>query len=526
MQIPIAQVLELATGAAGFLQKVFAKGSSGENFESLLKTALDGSGESGKSFLEGLFAKLNLDEDSLEGLFGSGSGIFLFQFMAELKEMGLSVKDLKALLAGDLKAVSNDGLKQLFAALGFDETAIAKIMESDAACQDVLASLSEKLKGFLEVHAEETGQSADDIITKIFSDDGSVEEILAEYNSARLATPAAADKAGKVTVQAAVQSNSTTSAVHQQLQQLVDNVLKQADLPVAVQSAVLKNRVQPEGVHRAAIKVENIAAVLEESLGIDKDSLKELLFSTDKLSREQQVDNISRKISAFLNKNEGKPLSSDIKEALAFLKSVLTDSEFAGIENTLKLFQGTSLPQEKMVISTELYQALADKFADQPDTVMDRHMRQVMDQLRRGMAANLKNSEGQVSLKLNPPMLGRVEVNISMLDGAMNAAFKTDQAMTRDILQQNMYILKEALAEQGIKVSNVQVTTGFDDRAQQQLAYNNFAGQNNRRGSNGRWGRSGQGDGTGYESGSEIDAFNHAARIANPLYEGGLDIFA
>ena len=92
-------------------------------------------------------------------------------------------------------------------------------------------------------------------------------------------------------------------------------------------------------------------------------------------------------------------------------------------------------------------------------------MKQVMDQIRRALPAHMKNSEGSVTLRLNPPMLGRVEVNMSMNDGQLQAAFKTDQVVTRDILMQNMHVLRESLAEQGIRATNVTVTTGLDAKS-------------------------------------------------------------
>jgi len=79
----------------------------------------------------------------------------------------------------------------------------------------------------------------------------------------------------------------------------------------------------------------------------------------------------------------------------------------------------------------------------------------------------LKNGEGSVMLRLNPPILGRVNVNISMEEGGLNATFKTEQAFTRDMLQQNMHVLREALAEQGIRVTSVSVSSGLFDRPAQ-----------------------------------------------------------
>ena len=73
----------------------------------------------------------------------------------------------------------------------------------------------------------------------------------------------------------------------------------------------------------------------------------------------------------------------------------------------------------------------------------------VLDQIRQAIPGGMKSSDGSMTLKLNPPMLGRVDVNIKLKDGQITASFKVDQPVTRDILQQNMHILKDALTDRG-----------------------------------------------------------------------------
>ena len=51
---------------------------------------------------------------------------------------------------------------------------------------------------------------------------------------------------------------------------------------------------------------------------------------------------------------------------------------------------------------------------------------------------------------------------MSMNDGQLQAAFKTDQTVTRDILLQNMHVLRESLAEQGIRATHFTVTSGLE----------------------------------------------------------------
>ena len=102
------------------------------------------------------------------------------------------------------------------------------------------------------------------------------------------------------------------------------------------------------------------------------------------------------------------------------------------------------------------------------------------------------------------------------------ASFKADQPITRDILQQNMHLLKDALSEQGIKAAQFVVTTDtFNLRDHRQTT--TWVGYE--QGSNGSARHGGE---PGAESPHrDHDEYGHTyGPLQGSTEYGGLDIFA
>jgi flagellar hook-length control protein FliK len=104
--------------------------------------------------------------------------------------------------------------------------------------------------------------------------------------------------------------------------------------------------------------------------------------------------------------------------------------------------------------------------------------------------------------------------------GALQASFRTDQPFTRDILLQNMHLLKEALAEQGIRVTQVSVNT---DVLNSRTPPDAFAWTGSERGYHGssRQGRE-QGTGGAYR---DPEGYGYLSPGGYPQ-SGELDLFA
>ncbi|MGN6135480.1 MAG: flagellar hook-length control protein FliK [Aureliella sp.] len=79
---------------------------------------------------------------------------------------------------------------------------------------------------------------------------------------------------------------------------------------------------------------------------------------------------------------------------------------------------------------------------------------------------------GQITLKLHPPQLGVLNVSVRMEGQTMSAKLQTESSAARDAILENLPVLRERLAEQGVDVASFQVDVsgGGDMAAGQQTA--------------------------------------------------------
>jgi len=71
----------------------------------------------------------------------------------------------------------------------------------------------------------------------------------------------------------------------------------------------------------------------------------------------------------------------------------------------------------------------------------------------------LENGEWKLQLKLNPGHLGKIDVELDMNAGGLDAVFKSDNAITRELISQGMAKLRDSLAQSGMTVANVWVNS-------------------------------------------------------------------
>ncbi len=110
------------------------------------------------------------------------------------------------------------------------------------------------------------------------------------------------------------------------------------------------------------------------------------------------------------------------------------------------------------------------------------HMSEVYDQLSDKMATEmaarmhkqLSDGEWKMKFALRPSNLGGVEIQLEMKDGKLDAIFRADNPLTRDLLQNSSQRLKEALGNFGINAGQVNVGQGGGNTSQ------NGSGNSNR----------------------------------------------
>jgi flagellar hook-length control protein FliK len=111
------------------------------------------------------------------------------------------------------------------------------------------------------------------------------------------------------------------------------------------------------------------------------------------------------------------------------------------------------------------------------------HMAEVYDQLSDKLATEmaarmhkqLSDGEWKMKFGLRPAHLGGVEIQLEMKDGKLDAVFRADNPLTRDLLQNSSQRLREALENFGIHAGLVHV--GQQGGNAQQNASRNSANQ-------------------------------------------------
>lgn len=113
----------------------------------------------------------------------------------------------------------------------------------------------------------------------------------------------------------------------------------------------------------------------------------------------------------------------------------------------------SSSTDSKSVASKDVASAVATPMSEVYD--------QLSDKLATEMAARMHKqlSDGQWKMKfgLRPAHLGGVEIQLEMKDGKLDAVFRAENAMTRDLLQNSTQRLRDALQNFGINAGFVQV---------------------------------------------------------------------
>lgn len=71
----------------------------------------------------------------------------------------------------------------------------------------------------------------------------------------------------------------------------------------------------------------------------------------------------------------------------------------------------------------------------------------------------LEKGEWRLQLKLNPAHLGKIDVELDMSAAGLDAVFKTDNQLTRELIAQGMNKLRDSLAQSGMTVANVWVNS-------------------------------------------------------------------
>ena len=101
--------------------------------------------------------------------------------------------------------------------------------------------------------------------------------------------------------------------------------------------------------------------------------------------------------------------------------------------------------------------------AGMAQTLRQEHYQQLADRLGQAMAERLQNQiargEWKLQMRLNPANLGRIDVELDMHAKGLDAMFRSDNPLTRELMAQSMPKLKDSLSQSGMAVASVWVNS-------------------------------------------------------------------
>ena len=107
--------------------------------------------------------------------------------------------------------------------------------------------------------------------------------------------------------------------------------------------------------------------------------------------------------------------------------------------------KGSAITTENAALQDKLYQQ--QQYQKLSEQLMDVVGKRISEQVARGV--------WQMSFQLRPARLGRIDVQLSMSDGAVDASFSASQAGTQQLLDGGLERLKDALEGAGVSVGRL-----------------------------------------------------------------------
>lgn len=96
-------------------------------------------------------------------------------------------------------------------------------------------------------------------------------------------------------------------------------------------------------------------------------------------------------------------------------------------------------------------------------TLRQEQYQQLADRLGRAMAERLQSQiargEWKLQMRLNPSNLGRIDVELDMHANGLDAMFRSENPLTRELMVQSMPKLKDTLSQSGMAVASVWVNS-------------------------------------------------------------------
>lgn len=231
-------------------------------------------------------------------------------------------------------------------------------------------------------------------------------------------------------------------------------------------------------LNKAAL--EKNAQLVTGNRGSRKSDRSELLMRDGATSRQNDEEGLkSQSIAASLIDARNKAADST-KEAFAEAEEqALAEENAAKFKNSLKGRTGTgksadeqALPEQsggKAVFAARVDSVSGPLFTQPEQSAPSgqaqaagqgaRHDARIFEQVQQGILRNAMDGSSNITLRLDPPELGKLTLSLTVLNGEIKALIRTDKVETTSAVSEQLSQLKASLEEQGFKVASLEVET-------------------------------------------------------------------
>lgn len=177
---------------------------------------------------------------------------------------------------------------------------------------------------------------------------------------------------------------------------------------------------------------------------INKDNSEEILETKEtSLSYIEQSD---EKMEFNLKQNNNSNSSSH-EENLDNIELVKTDKNIEGKEEPF------------ISMSKDSINFIKDNAVelDKPDKI---NRKEVIEQIVERVKIDLSNTRNEIKVRLKPEVLGEMTMNIEVVKGVVTAKIMVDNQRTKEIIEGNIFQLKEGIKDTGLEIKTVEVFVG------------------------------------------------------------------
>ncbi len=99
----------------------------------------------------------------------------------------------------------------------------------------------------------------------------------------------------------------------------------------------------------------------------------------------------------------------------------------------------------------------ASRVSTPSQSLMDKD---VMNQIMKELRVQLETGQKEATIQLQPPTLGKLHIKVGIDNGVLNIHFLANQYSAKEIIENNLNLLKQALTQQGLQLGEFSVALG------------------------------------------------------------------